>query len=166
VPLDIRWRSVLLQRGRARAGAEFARPVKSYCPGCRLQRGRARAGAEFNLPWDAPAARALRFNGAAPARARNSKQSGAGNLLSWLQRGRARAGAELALLLLLLAQARNTSIAIACAVCIAFVLTLSRRLVILVYCKVVTSCERKRGFPRHLAARGLICQRSPTSQTT
>ena len=60
----------LLQRGRARAGAE--------CPPS------AHAGPDWN-----------RFNGAAPARARNEAAS-SGIIWPgvWLQRGRARAGAE------------------------------------------------------------------------
>ena len=61
------WR---LQRGRARAGAEWGRAGVNVASEQWLQRGRARAGAE----WDSNPTTA--------------------NPILWLQRGRARAGAE------------------------------------------------------------------------
>ena len=60
----------VLQRGRARAGAEIRRAAHINAPLRLLQRGRARAGAEIDGDAN-PAANGLRFNGAAPARARN-----------------------------------------------------------------------------------------------
>ena len=83
-----------LQRGRARAGAESRWVLLKWRERKKLQRGRARAGAESSfctLKRD----RSCGFNGAAPARARNIphlRHSLSQSEL--LQRGRARAGAE------------------------------------------------------------------------
>ena len=86
-----------LQRGRARAGAEFADSEITLDGDNWLQRGRARAGAEFRAGVNLVCVKQKGFNGAAPARARNC---GTRPFLpartSQLQRGRARAGAELA----------------------------------------------------------------------
>ena len=59
-----------------------------------LQRGRARAGAEWGVAaWIVTSSHG--FNGAAPARARNASWTAyIDGSKSWLQRGRARAGAE------------------------------------------------------------------------
>ena len=60
-----------------------------------LQRGRARAGAECEAHEGRVLSRLERFNGAAPARARNGIQAALfTNAANALQRGRARAGAE------------------------------------------------------------------------
>jgi len=86
--------SSALQRGRARAGAELRCGDVCEIGFIWLQRGRARAGAELSGPKPPPAL-PLRFNGAAPARARNwSARSMSPRRLVLLQRGRARAGAE------------------------------------------------------------------------
>ena len=58
-----------------------------------LQRGRARAGADGNAEQVARTA-SSRFNGAAPARARMGLTSNLTECATWLQRGRARAGAD------------------------------------------------------------------------
>ena len=113
----------MLQRGRARAGAELwqvtalsrrAAHIASTGPRPRgrgistvagtwtacdveLQRGRARAGAEFSTRSASRGDASTCFNGAAPARARNSRMHAvAPTSASSLQRGRARAGAEFA----------------------------------------------------------------------
>ena len=92
--VSINWREVL-QRGRARAGAECAELVPIVIVGEELQRGRARAGAECALPLSVSGRRGGRFNGAAPARARNvGRGTTARRMITELQRGRARAGAE------------------------------------------------------------------------
>ena len=83
-----------------------------------------------------------------------------------LQRGHAHLSVESALLLIPLVQVRNTSIATASAFSSARVLVMSNCLVIINLFWAVTLCERRRGFCHHLAARGLSCQRSATSQTT
>ena len=76
------------------------RGMNSNCIGCAtvrnvLQRGRARAGAECSPTRTLVVGVSLSFNGAAPARARNvSLRFGAGLFARVLQRGRARAGAE------------------------------------------------------------------------
>ena len=84
-----------LQRGRARAGAEFGPGHDPWATQNWLQRGRARAGAE--LPYSMiPTPTESGFNGAAPARARNYiSRSRSKAIPARLQRGRARAGAEL-----------------------------------------------------------------------
>ena len=65
---------MLLQRGRARAGAEWAvRRLRKTSSGLMLQRGRARAGAEWRWPAGPQVEAEPRFNGAAPARARNEQ---------------------------------------------------------------------------------------------
>ena len=110
----------LLQRGRARAGAECSLVSDSRHPAYSgLQRGRARAGAECARTLRRASTRPRCFNGAAPARARNAlrlnsvghvfrastgprpRGRGMANPASRraagdaaLQRGRARAGAE------------------------------------------------------------------------
>ena len=111
---------VRLQRGRARAGAECERTVAEGQAAIALQRGRARAGAECLDLGKLFGSLVGRFNGAAPARARNAphlyttrlelhtastgpRPRGRGMckgslvflvLTCMLQRGRARAGAE------------------------------------------------------------------------
>ena len=61
----------------------------------RLQRGRARAGAEMRR-LDPRSAPSIRFNGAAPARARKYEAAQEWEVRLYpLQRGRARAGAEI-----------------------------------------------------------------------
>jgi len=110
----------LLQRGRARAGAECKlHRVELELRSLRLQRGRARAGAECGFmgfillaialasTGPRPRGRGMRsrwssfpnaatcFNGAAPARARNGNEERRSRMRKLsLQRGRARAGAE------------------------------------------------------------------------
>ena len=147
----------MLQRGRARAGAELnedmgwndsdvnrastgprprGRGIRHYSRCCRQQgiastgprpRGRGIYG-QFSVTNGA----LVGFNGAAPARARNFKhRDQLCSILALLQRGRARAGAELALLLLPLAQACNTSIATASTDSVALVLMFSNLLVII-----------------------------------
>ena len=64
-------RAMSLQRGRARAGAEWSRPILANDAVKLLQRGRARAGAECSQIQDRRKRHLARFNGAAPARARN-----------------------------------------------------------------------------------------------
>ena len=61
-----------------------------------LQRGRARAGAEWLVMCQTAGALTASFNGAAPARARNvsSRDNAVRTPATRLQRGRARAGAE------------------------------------------------------------------------
>ena len=62
----------VLQRGRARAGAELMQNrSRSRRRARQLQRGRARAGAELQHRRRDGVRQARRFNGAAPARARN-----------------------------------------------------------------------------------------------
>ena len=75
-------------------GRGMRRSIEQDRASWRLQRGRARAGAECNCPRAAKH-RTPRFNGAAPARARNADWTNT-YLASraTLQRGRARAGAE------------------------------------------------------------------------
>ncbi len=86
----------MLQRGRARAGAECD-PIEIKTPGARpgfngAAPARAR-NAEVRQP--APKRRSRSFNGAAPARARNVEILRRSDFIpKWLQRGRARAGAE------------------------------------------------------------------------
>ncbi len=66
---------MVLQRGRARAGAECeAASIGRISRSLALQRGRARAGAEC-APSHARRCMPHRFNGAAPARARNATPS-------------------------------------------------------------------------------------------
>ncbi len=155
-----------LQWGRARAGAEFHGDCGGEEVVAGLQWGRARAGAELRrVAFIEKDGHVLQWG-----RARAGAELSPARLGEWfyyaLQWGRARAGAELPLSLLPLAQARNTTIATACAVWISFLLMLSREIVIVVQSKAVPSCERGPGFPHHLAARGLNCQRSAMSQTT
>ena len=79
---------------RPRGRGMVARAVMPTTARRMLQRGRARAGAEWT-DLDLQPQSASRFNGAAPARARNAR-TGSTELMvpSGLQRGRARAGAE------------------------------------------------------------------------
>ena len=87
----------VLQRGRARAGAEINTSRLVGPVNITLQRGRARAGAEIRALAFGSCQRTNSFNGAAPARARKSSTRPSGSRSSrMLQRGRARAGAEIA----------------------------------------------------------------------
>jgi len=83
----------LLQRGRARAGAEWNVASSTWPCHVSLQRGRARAGAEWIEQAEVLLFAWAGFNGAAPARARNAYKLSGGAVAQFkLQRGRA--GAE------------------------------------------------------------------------
>ena len=87
--------ALVLQRGRARAGAEWSGNGLTISGVLTLQRGRARAGAEWVILGKVSHFYACRFNGAAPARARNGSVARVNDPEGLeLQRGRARAGAE------------------------------------------------------------------------
>ncbi len=88
--------TALLQRGRARVGAEFNPQPSTAQEAAWLQRGRARVGAEFKPGILIPAGTIVASTGPRPrGRGIPSHKSPARSKYSSLQRGRARVGAEL-----------------------------------------------------------------------
>ena len=85
----------MLQRGRARAGAESITKADGQSFGTHASTGPRPRGRGERVETAGNPGRRIRFNGAAPARARRGfwfRNPGSAKL--WLQRGRARAGAE------------------------------------------------------------------------